>query len=348
MSEDLRLNPLALPDTQATPFSASEVVKNAVFRSIPRRIGGKVPGTLVDSVVFGAFNVTWSVRFGVKPQYFILHDGPEQPARDLLLSAGLFQDALHDEVWVFNQGFWNKDHGLWAEIQKASWDDVILKAEFKEALQKDIYGFFKSEPVYKELSIPWKRGLIMYGPPGNGKTISIKTVMKTCAEQGFNPLYVKSFQSFRGEEGAMQDVFAKARQVSPCVIVLEDLDSLINDRNRSFFLNQLDGLEGNDGLLVIGSTNHYDKLDPALSERPSRFDRKYNFDDPDYDGRELYAKYWQGKLKSNKAISFPDSLPGEVAALTAGFSFAYLKEALYVIIVVFLQKHFSSVYFYLS
>lgn len=57
-------------------------------------------------------------------------------------------------------------------------------------------------------------------------------------------------------------------------MVLEDLDSLINDENRSFFLNQLDGLENNDGLLVIGSTNHYDRLDPAITKRPSRFDRK--------------------------------------------------------------------------
>ena len=72
----------------------------------------------------------------------------------------------------------------------------------------------------------------------------------------------------------MATVFSKARQLSPCLIILEDLDSLINDGNRSFFLNQLDGLENNDGLLVIGTTNHFEKLDPGLSSRPSRFDRK--------------------------------------------------------------------------
>ncbi len=72
----------------------------------------------------------------------------------------------------------------------------------------------------------------------------------------------------------MADVFSQARQTAPCCLILEDLDSLINDRNRSYFLNQLDGLEGNDGLLVIGTTNHFDRLDPGLSSRPSRFDRK--------------------------------------------------------------------------
>ncbi len=72
----------------------------------------------------------------------------------------------------------------------------------------------------------------------------------------------------------MAEVFNKARQLSPCVLVLEDLDSLVDDVNRSFFLNQLDGLEKNDGLLVIGTTNHFDRLDPGISTRPSRFDRK--------------------------------------------------------------------------
>lgn len=77
-----------------------------------------------------------------------------------------------------------------------------------------------------------------------------------------------------GEEAAMRIVFDKARECSPCVMVLEDLDALINDRNRSFFLNQLDGMDSNYGLLVVTTTNHFDKLDAGLSNRPSRFDRK--------------------------------------------------------------------------
>lgn len=79
----------------------------------------------------------------------------------------------------------------------------------------------------------------MYGPPGNGKTISMKAVMKECDARGYTPLYVKSFQSWMGEEGSMAAVFDKARQMAPCLLILEDLDSLINDRNRSFFLNEV-------------------------------------------------------------------------------------------------------------
>jgi SpoVK/Ycf46/Vps4 family AAA+-type ATPase len=85
---------------------------------------------------------------------------------------------------------------------------------------------------------------------------------------------IYSSQDYFGDEYAIAEVFEKARRESPCVIILEDLDSLINDQNRSFFLNEFDGLEGNDGLLLVGSTNHLDRLDPGLSTRPSRFDRK--------------------------------------------------------------------------
>jgi len=220
-----------------------------------------------------------------------------------------------------------KDADLWKEIQKARWEDVILEADFKKAIQKDVLGFFSSKDTYKSLSLPWKRGLILYGPPGNGKTISIKVIMKECLERGHYPMYVKSLKHFFGDEYAISEVFQKARQNSPCVVILEDLDSQINDQNRSFFLNELDGLQSNDGLLLIGSTNHLDRLDPGLSTRPSRFDRKYLFDDPNKAARILYAQYWQRKLKDNKDVSFPDSLVTEIADETERFSFAYLKEA---------------------
>jgi hypothetical protein len=72
------------------------------------------------------------------------------------MTIGAWSQELHDEVWVFNQGFWNKDRSLWEEIQKANWDDVILKEDFKKTLTKDVYGFFSAKEVYERLSIAWK------------------------------------------------------------------------------------------------------------------------------------------------------------------------------------------------
>lgn len=88
-----------------------------------------------------------------------LFSGPEERSRLLLLTVGAYLLETHDEIWVFNQGYWDKDPGLYREVQKANWDDVILKEEFKEALKKDIYGFFTAEKVYKDLGIAWKVGV---------------------------------------------------------------------------------------------------------------------------------------------------------------------------------------------
>ncbi|VDC06307.1 unnamed protein product [Peniophora sp. CBMAI 1063] len=348
-TQDYRLNLLNFPMTAIEPLSPSDLVTNIVFVPLPKN-RSEVPGALAQSIQYGGFKVSWQSYefivytvvypqgFGQYQQHFILHDGPKGPAHTMLLAAGVFADALHNEIWVFNQGFWDKDAGLWNEIQKASWDDVILEDDFKEAVKKDIYGFFDSEKLYKEYSLPWKRGIIFHGPPGNGKTITIKTIMKEADMLGYTPMYVKSFKSWMGDEGSMAAVFGKARQNSPCLIVLEDLDALINDSNRSFFLNELDGINGNDGILVIGTTNHFDRLDPGLSTRPSRFDRKYLYDDPNRAARRLYVKYWQDKLSHNKDLDFPESLANEVADTTERFSFAYLKEVFVSSLVTTLQQ----------
>lgn len=128
-------------------------------------------------------------------------------------------------------------------------------------------------------------------------------------------------------EYSVRRIFDQARRYAPCYLIFEDLDSLITDRVRSYFLNEIDGLKANEGILMVGSTNHIDRLDPGIAKRPSRFDRKYFFPNPDEAQRVKYAKFWQGKLDDNKDIEFPDELCEAIAKITDGFSFAYMQEA---------------------
>lgn len=134
-------------------------------------------------------------------------------------------------------------------------------------------------------------------------------------------------QSYGGPEYAIQLIFTQARKYAPCYLVFEDLDSLITPSVRSYFLNEVDGLKNNDGILMVGSTNHLDQLDPGIAKRPSRFDRKYLFPNPSKPQRVAYSKFWQGKLADNKDIEFPDEICDELASITDGFSFAYMQEA---------------------
>ena len=121
-------------------------------------------------------------------------------------------------------------------------------------------------------------------------------------------LYVRSFDlpghPFPGAGIAM--VFERARRIAPCIIVLEDLDSLVRDDNRAYFLNELDGFERNDGILVLATTNHPERIDAAIVDRPSRFDRKYAFGLPAQEQRRAYAEQWNAGLDPDLRLTAED------------------------------------------
>nr|OQN96927.1 hypothetical protein B0A51_19023 [Rachicladosporium sp. CCFEE 5018] len=248
----------------------------------------------------------------------------------LLLEAGKWTSTLHAEIWVFDGGYWQKSRELYESIVKASWDDVILDPAMKKSLQADVKNFFASRETYAKLKVPWKRGIIYYGPPGNGKTISVKATMNLLYKRSppIPTLYVRSLSSFAGPEYSIKQIFGLARRTAPCYLVFEDLDSLVTPFVRSYFLNEVDGIRKNEGILMLGSTNHLDLLDPGIAKRPSRFDRKYLFNNPNADEREQYAKFWQKKLADNKDVDFPDRLCPAIAGITKDFSFAYIQEAM--------------------
>jgi transitional endoplasmic reticulum ATPase len=281
--------------------------------------------------------------------FYILH--PSTPSNGhcaetdaLILAAGKWTSQLHEEIFVFDDGHWEKSKELWRSVSGASWSDVILDPEMKKNLIEDVQGFFDNKSLYEGFAVPWKRGVILHGVPGNGKTVSIKALMNALYERddAIPSLYVKSFETnCQTEQYAIRQIFQQARSQAPCLLIFEDLDSLVNDDIRSYFLNEVDGLESNDGILMIGSTNHLDKLDPAIAKRPSRFDRKYHFKIPGEEERRLYAEYWRGKLLKNDKVEFPEEVAGLIAQLTEGFSFAYLKE-LFVMALLSLVRGFKG------
>ncbi|KIX06380.1 uncharacterized protein Z518_04356 [Rhinocladiella mackenziei CBS 650.93] len=262
----------------------------------------------------------------IRNQYIL---GNKAAVRTLVATAGRYQSILHDEIWVFNQGFWRKDPLLYRSIMKSHWEDVILDQEMKDDLIETAQRFFDSRDQYDRLRVPWKRGIIFHGPPGNGKTISIKATMHMLYNRTppIPTLYVQTLVSFVPPEFSIETIFTKARQEAPCYLVFEDLDSLVTDQTRSFFLNAVDGLSENEGILMVGSTNHLERLDPGIAKRPSRFDRKYLFPNPNFDQRVKYCQYWQRKLKDNKGIEFPNEICEAAAKITDQFSFAYIQEA---------------------
>lgn len=178
----------------------------------------------------------------------------------LLLAANKWAEQSNNEVWVFDQGFWRPDSELSADaVRDIDLDDIILEPATKEAIMRDVVGFFGAREQYARFGTPWKRGLIFHGTPGNGKTMTVKAIIKTLLmmPDPVPTLYVKTFeQQCHGPQQSVRQIFEKARRMAPCLLLFEDVDSLVKDDVRSYFLNQIDGLENNDGILMIGSTNN--------------------------------------------------------------------------------------------
>lgn len=230
--------------------------------------------------------------------------------------------TVDDEILVFEEGRFTKSAELFHAIRSSSFDNLILPRELSTSLLDDFNAFFDNGELYDRYRVPWRRGALFVGPPGNGKTHTIKALV---GAMGKPCLYVKSLVSrCDTDHTAIRRVFERAREMAPCVLVLEDLDSIVNDENRSFFLNELDGFAENRGVATIATTNHADRLDPALVDRPSRFDRAYAFTLPDAPRRLAFLERWRAALDADLRPS-EDGI-ARAAEITSGFSFAYLKE----------------------
>lgn len=235
-----------------------------------------------------------------------------------------YESVVRDEILIYSDGYWRKDQALYHAVQSATLDGLVLAPGLKEAVHSDLTQFFERREVYRRYGIPWKRGILLVGPPGNGKTHTIKALVRA---SGKTALYVRSLKD-SGCSGSdhtnISAVFSTARDKAPCLLILEDLDTLVTAENRSFFLNELDGFAANAGIYVLATTNFPEKLDSAIVNRPSRFDRKYHFTLPAAPERRTYLALWNAR--QTEELRLTDDGLTEVAEATEGFSFAYLKE----------------------
>ncbi|KAL8377628.1 hypothetical protein RB595_008360 [Gaeumannomyces hyphopodioides] len=170
----------------------------------------------------------------------------------------------------------------------------------------DVEGSFDSRAMYARLKV---RGVILRGVAGNGKTMTIKALISSLAlgvEMPVQALYVKSLGSRRGSKSSIKSIFEMAHLVASCLRIFEDLESLVADETKAYFLNEVDGLESKDGTLMVGFTNRIDRLDPAVTKRLSRFDRKYHYQLPGHAERVEYARYRRRKFDGTDNADFPE------------------------------------------
>jgi len=204
------------------------------------------------------------------------------------------------------------------------WDRVVLDPDQMRLVRQDFESFLQREAWFKRHRLPFRRGYLFYGPPGNGKT-SVIRVMAT------HPMISVHALDFSNEELGNETLtllFQEASRCAPALVVFEDFDRLYGKTdmgdNRTkitlqHLLNCLDGLVEHEGVIVVATANDQTALDPAILRRPGRFDRTVPFRPPTADLRREY-------LRRLSRGSFDEQTLTRAVHETDGFSFAQLRE----------------------
>lgn len=239
-----------------------------------------------------------------------------------------FCDRPSGRTLLYSASQWRADETLEAEVARTSWEDVVLPAGQASEIRSSVEGFFGRRASYRRMGVAWRRGVLLVGPPGTGKTLVCKAVAASLPDHPF--LYVRDLSGYDTQEEIIADVFGRARELAPATLVFEDIDGFVNDSNRAVFLNELDGVRSNEGLLVLASSNHPERVDEALLKRPSRFDRVFHIGLPGESERREYCRRLLLRPELLEQVGGREgagNLAEKVAKATGGFTPAYLQEA---------------------
>ena len=212
-------------------------------------------------------------------------------------------------------------------------DDVAGEDEAKENLQ-EVVNYLHDPSKYKDIGASMPKGILLVGPPGTGKTMLAKAVAGEANVPFFSMSGSEFVEMFVGMGASkVRDLFNQAKEKAPCIVFIDEIDAIGQKRSggqyggndeREQTLNQLltemDGFEGNNGVIILAATNRPESLDPALT-RPGRFDRRIPVELPDLKGREEILKVHARKIKVAEDVDF-----SKIARMASGASGAELAN----------------------
>ena len=210
--------------------------------------------------------------------------------------------------------------------------DVAGEDEAKENLA-EIVDYLHNPKKYSDIGASMPKGVLLVGPPGTGKTMLAKAVAGEAGVPFFSMSGSEFVEMFVGMGASkVRDLFAQAKEKAPCIVFIDEIDAIGKKRDGQFggndereqtlnqLLTEMDGFEGNNGVIILAATNRPESLDPALT-RPGRFDRRVPVELPDLAGREAILKVHAKKIKTAPNVDFHT-----IARMASGTSGAELAN----------------------
>ena len=248
-----------------------------------------------------------------------------------MLSRSLMKKMGGGNSMMFNMGKSNAKVYV-KSAEGIKFDDVAGENEAKENLQ-EVVNYLHDPSKYQEIGASMPKGILLVGPPGTGKTMLAKAVAGEANVPFFSMSGSEFVEMFVGMGASkVRDLFRQAKEKAPCIVFIDEIDAIGKKRDgqlggndeREQTLNQLltemDGFEGNTGVIILAATNRPESLDPALT-RPGRFDRRVPVELPDLKGREEILKVHAKKIKIAEDVDF-----NKVARMASGASGAELAN----------------------
>ena len=248
-----------------------------------------------------------------------------------IMSKKLMKQAGGPNSLIFNMGGSNAKVYV-KSAEGIKFDDVAGEEEAKENLA-EIVEYLHDPAKYKEIGANMPKGVLLVGPPGTGKTMLAKAVAGEANVPFFSMSGSEFVEMFVGMGASkVRDLFRQAKEKAPCIVFIDEIDAIGKKRQgnmsgndeREQTLNQLltemDGFEGNNGVIILAATNQPDSLDPALT-RPGRFDRRVPVELPDLKGREEILKVHAKKIRLAEEVDF-----NKIARMASGASGAELAN----------------------
>ena len=247
--------------------------------------------------------------------------------RQMMKRMGGGKDAMSFGMGNSNAKVYVKD-----SAGSIKFDDVAGEDEAKENLS-EIVNYLHDPSKYRDIGASMPKGILLVGPPGTGKTMLAKAVAGEANVPFFSISGSEFVEMFVGMGASkVRDLFKQAKEKAPCIVFIDEIDAIGKKRDgqiggndeREQTLNQLltemDGFEGNNGVIILAATNRPESLDPALT-RPGRFDRRVPVELPDLAGREAILKVHAKKIKTADNVDFHT-----IARMASGTSGAELAN----------------------